>query len=142
MSRFVFFFLATLWHTEFQGRGSDPSHSCNLCHNCGNTGSFNPLCQDRKRTCNLCCGDSTHPIVAEQELQDFLIQIYSKLPKYDCCQFKLSLTISTIKQNESSQNRENSILSKKKKICFILCDRKKMIFWWPPTKLENTCEGK
>ena len=28
---FFFPFLATLWHIEFLGQGSDPSHSCNLC---------------------------------------------------------------------------------------------------------------
>ena len=26
------------------------SHSCNLCHSCSNTGSFNPLCQARDQT--------------------------------------------------------------------------------------------
>ena len=28
---------------EFPGKGSDPSHSCDLCWNCSNAGSFNPL---------------------------------------------------------------------------------------------------
>ena len=28
---FFFLFLAALWHTEFLGKGSDLSHSCDLC---------------------------------------------------------------------------------------------------------------
>lgn len=39
------FVLATLRHKKLLGQGSDPSHSCNLCCSCGNTGSFNPLCR-------------------------------------------------------------------------------------------------
>ena len=37
---FVFVFLAALKHLEFQGQRSDPSHSCYLHCNCGNSGSF------------------------------------------------------------------------------------------------------
>ena len=33
-------FLATPWHTEFPGQGSDPSCSCDLHPNCGNAGSL------------------------------------------------------------------------------------------------------
>ena len=40
-------------HMEFPGWGSDPSHSCNLCHRCSTTGSFNPL--------NLCPGVAERP---------------------------------------------------------------------------------
>ena len=35
-----FSFLATLWHMEFSGQRSDPSHYCNLSHSCGNTRSL------------------------------------------------------------------------------------------------------
>ena len=28
---------------KFLGQGSNPSHSCDLHHSCGNTGPFNPL---------------------------------------------------------------------------------------------------
>ena len=43
---------------EFLGQGSDLSHSFNLRHSCGHTGSFNPLCWARDGTC-------VHPGVAE-----------------------------------------------------------------------------
>ena len=33
-------FSATPQRMEFPGEGSDPSHSCNLCHSCHNTGSL------------------------------------------------------------------------------------------------------
>ena len=35
-----FFFWVHLQHTEFPGQGSDPSCSCDLCHNCGTTRSL------------------------------------------------------------------------------------------------------
>ena len=37
---FFFFFLATPWHMEFLGQGSDLSHNCDLCPNCCNAGSL------------------------------------------------------------------------------------------------------
>ena len=41
---YIFFsFLATPRHIEFPDQRSDLSCSCNLCHSCGNTRSFNPL---------------------------------------------------------------------------------------------------
>ena len=36
---------------RFLGQGLNPSRSCNLCHSCSNTRSFNPLCQAREWTC-------------------------------------------------------------------------------------------
>ena len=39
---FFFSFLATPWHMEFPGQGSDPSCSCDL--RCSNARCFNPLC--------------------------------------------------------------------------------------------------
>ena len=61
-----FFFLATPWHTEFLGQGSDPSYSCDLCCSCSNAGSL---------TC--CAGPGIEPvsqhgvdaIAPQQELQ-------------------------------------------------------------------------
>ena len=41
---FYFYFLAVLWHVEFPGWGSDPSHSCSPCCSCSNARYFNPLC--------------------------------------------------------------------------------------------------
>ena len=51
---FSFFFslLAAPRHMEFPGRGSDLSHSFNLCHSCGNARSLNPLFQTGES--NLC----------------------------------------------------------------------------------------
>ena len=40
-SLFIYFnFSAALRHMELPGQGSDPSHSCNLSHSCGNPRSF------------------------------------------------------------------------------------------------------
>ena len=71
--RLFFFFplLATPQHMEFPGQGSDPSQSCNVCHSCSNTGSFNPLCQAGYWTCILvllryhrsCCATDGTPRV-------------------------------------------------------------------------------
>jgi len=36
----LFSFLATPWHMEFPGQGSDQSHSFDLRHSCGNTKSL------------------------------------------------------------------------------------------------------
>ena len=36
---------------KFLGEGLNPSHSCKLCHSCGNNGSFNPLCRAGDWTC-------------------------------------------------------------------------------------------
>ena len=38
---------------EFLSQGSDPSHSCNLCHSCGSAGSFNALCGAGNGPCLL-----------------------------------------------------------------------------------------
>ena len=48
---FFFFFTChtySMW--TFLGQGFNLSHSCDLCHSCGNAGSFNPLHQAGDRT--------------------------------------------------------------------------------------------
>ena len=45
--------LASLQHVAFPGQRSDSSYSCNLCHSCSNSGSFNLLCQAGDQTCVL-----------------------------------------------------------------------------------------
>ena len=63
---FVFFFSFLFWlpqGTWSLGQGSDLGCSCNLCHSCGNGGSFNPLYG--ARCLNLwsrCYRDATDPI--------------------------------------------------------------------------------
>ena len=67
-----FFFLATLWHMEFLGQGSDQSCSCDLCHIYGSVGSLTHCVAARDQTCILelhrrcqaCCptaGTPTNP---------------------------------------------------------------------------------
>ena len=46
----IFSFLASLWHIVFLGQGSDPSHSCNLPHSCGNSRPTVP--SQRGRLCS------------------------------------------------------------------------------------------
>ena len=48
--RLEFFFLATLWHMEFLGQKSDPSHSCDLSHTAVVMWILDPLCWARDRT--------------------------------------------------------------------------------------------
>ena len=75
-----FSFLATPRHKEFPGQGSDPSCLCDLCSNCINTRSFNPLCQPGAEPVFWCCRDTTKPIVPQQELlYVFLNQLYSSI---------------------------------------------------------------
>lgn len=50
---FLFFFFGCPWCLEFSGHRSDWSHSCDLCHSCGNAESFNPLCWAGHWTCIL-----------------------------------------------------------------------------------------
>ena len=64
---FFFFFFSSfhffdrLWHMEFLGQGSDPSHSLDLSHSCDNPGSLTPCAGDRtchparQRHCQSCC---------------------------------------------------------------------------------------
>ena len=47
---FYFYFLATPWHMEFCGQGSDPSRSHKLSHSCGNAGSLT-RCRAGDQTC-------------------------------------------------------------------------------------------
>lgn len=81
VSKYCFFlFLAALKRMEFPGRGSDPSGSCNphcsydLCHNCSDARSSNPLCHTRDRTCTLDCRDAADSIVPEWELLKVLLK--------------------------------------------------------------------
>ena len=57
---FFLSFLATSQHMEFLAQGSDLSCGCDLCHSCGNAGSFNPLCQGQ--------GWNLHPGATEMPL--------------------------------------------------------------------------
>ena len=66
---FFFFFLngCTLFIWKFPDQGLNPSHRCNLCHGCSNTGSFNPLCRARGANLHLnsnlsCCCRILNPL--------------------------------------------------------------------------------
>ena len=66
---FCFSFLATLWHMEFPGQGSAPSHTWDLHHTCSYVGILNPLCQTGDwtcvpallRQCWSCCATAGYP---------------------------------------------------------------------------------
>ena len=72
---FFFSFLATPWHMEFPGQGSDLSHSCDLCHSCSNAGSLTH--HDQAGGTNL-RPKAAYPIEPQQELLDDSLD---KLPK-------------------------------------------------------------
>ena len=61
-------FLAALWHVAFLGQGSDPSISCNLCHNCGNTRFLTHCAGLGIEPVSQCSRDATDPIVPQWEL--------------------------------------------------------------------------
>lgn len=55
------------WHIEFRGQGSNLSHSCDLCHSCGN----NPLCWAGESSPHHCKVNAGSLIAApQQELPD------------------------------------------------------------------------
>ena len=84
---FFFSFLATPWHMEFPGQGSDPSHSCNLYCCCNNARSFNPLCRAGDQTCVPALRDATDPVAPEQEILFlnfyliFILLLFLAVPK-------------------------------------------------------------
>ena len=62
---YLFFFplfLAALQHIEFPYQGSDPSHSFNLHHCCGNAMSLTHCAGRRIEPVSWCCKDTTDPI--------------------------------------------------------------------------------
>ena len=54
---YLWVFLATPLHMEFSGQGSDPSLSCDLCCNCGNTGSLTHWVRPGVEPSSQCSGD-------------------------------------------------------------------------------------
>ena len=76
---FFFFFCATMQHMEFLGQGSDQTHSCELHHSYGNTGSFNPLCWARDWTCGIGSG-IYFLIFITQYLQDTQTKKIQQIP--------------------------------------------------------------
>ena len=68
--KFLFFpCLAALQHMEFPGQRSDPSHSCNLCHSCGNARSTGVHCaRSGIKPMSQCSRDVADPVVSQCEL--------------------------------------------------------------------------
>ena len=61
-------FLATLWHREFPGQGSDSSHSCNLSYICSNARSLTHCALLGMEPAFQRSQDTTHPVAPQQEL--------------------------------------------------------------------------
>ena len=56
---YIHFMVAPMTYGSSQARDWNLSHSCNLCHSCGNTGSFTPLALGQGS--NLClCSHLSH----------------------------------------------------------------------------------
>ena len=72
----IFFSLAALQHMEFPGQGSDPSHSCDLSHSCGNNGPLTHWAQVGIEPASLCSQDTTDSVAPRQELQIFSLLIF------------------------------------------------------------------
>ena len=77
---FVFSFLATLWHMEFLGQGSDPSPSLGLSCGCGNAGSSTHCAGPGVEPATQSSPKATDPIAPQWELQTFFFfkAIYKK----------------------------------------------------------------
>ena len=65
-----FSFLATLWHMEFSGQGSDPNCSCDLLHSYTNTRSLTYCARPGTEPASQCPRDTANPVVPQQELQN------------------------------------------------------------------------
>ena len=64
-----FLSLATLWHVEFSHQGSDPSHSCNLCHSsCGNNGALTHWAGPGIELTFQCSRDTADPLAPQGEI--------------------------------------------------------------------------
>ena len=63
---FFFLFLATPWHVEFPGQGSDPRCSCH------HTRSFNPWCQPGFKPASQCSRDTADSVVPQWELPHYI----------------------------------------------------------------------
>ena len=61
---FFFFFFFGIW---LLGQGSDPSHSCSLCHSCGSAASVNPLLLAGDWTCVLALWRCPDPVAPQEE---------------------------------------------------------------------------
>ena len=69
----IFFsFLATLWHMEFLGQGSDLSLSSNVRHSCGHVGSSTHCASLRIKLASQCFQNVIDPIVPQWELHSAL----------------------------------------------------------------------
>jgi len=65
---FIFSFLAVLWRMEFPGQGSDPSHSCNLHHSCGNHGSLIHSAGPGIKSASQHSRENADPVAPQQEI--------------------------------------------------------------------------
>ena len=89
--------VATLWHMEFLGQGSDPSRSWNLYHSCGNVRSSNPLCLAGDQTCVLVLQRSRWSCCATVETPFFFLFGFSdgnSLPSFPSV-FLIGVCVST-----------------------------------------------
>ena len=69
---FLFFsFFATSQHMEFPGQGSDPRHSWNLHHSCGNMESLTHCTGPGIKPASQCSRDAADPIVPWWELLNY-----------------------------------------------------------------------
>ena len=68
----LFSFLATLWHMELPGQGSDLSRSHNLSHGCGNARSLTHCARPGIEPASQGSQDATDPIAPQQEILKFL----------------------------------------------------------------------
>lgn len=66
---FIYLFWAALWHMEFLDQGSDPTHSCDLSHSCGNTRSLTHCARLRFEPASQHSQDVSDPISPQWERQ-------------------------------------------------------------------------
>ena len=62
---FFFSFLVTLWHMEFPGQGSDPSHIFDLRHRCGKSRSITHCSRPGIKPSSQGCRATTDPIASQ-----------------------------------------------------------------------------
>ena len=70
-----FSFLAASWHMKFLGQGSNPGHSHDLSHSCGNTRSLIHCVGPGIEPASQCAQDTANPVLLQGILQTVPIYI-------------------------------------------------------------------
>ena len=89
---------------EFQGQGSDPSHSCDLSHSCSDARSLTHCAGPEIKLVSQCSQDTANPIVPQWELPLYLF-------KYDISPSETSKLQELKKNSKSFQRGKKQVIT-------------------------------